>query len=236
MAAPHSRPKTSKALSTLGNNLILYLTLYRHKKRPVQGFHCSLNGNIDVVKRIACFISLVSLVCIAHSQTYTERLRKQETSGEGRVVIIQDAAVEDVVNNVKRNRPEATPKKSEPTKETPAPKNYPPMPKEGSSTERISPISVYGTRYRTKASGYRIQIFTGGNSHNDKAHAIEMAEKCRKLFPELSVYPRFVSPRWICRVGDFRTHEDAVKYAGKIRAKRITTEVRIVKCEVLLPL
>ena len=65
-----------------------------------------------------------------------------------------------------------------------------------------------------------------------KAYAI--GETCQKKFPMLSVYPRFINPRWVCRVGDFRTHEDAQEYAKKIRASGISREVRIVRCEVLL--
>ena len=43
-----------------------------------------------------------------------------------------------------------------------------------------------------------------------------------------------ISPRWICRVGDFKTHEEAEQYAAKIRAAHLSNEVRIVRCEVLL--
>lgn len=94
--------------------------------------------------------------------------------------------------------------------------------------------ATHSVRQRYKAQGYRIQIFTGSNSHADKQKAYDVGRQCQKAFPMLSVYPRFVSPRWICRVGDFRNHEDAQTYARKIRAARIGTEVRIVRCEVLL--
>lgn len=204
---------------------------------PVHGlYYCLFNRNIDAVRRTICFALLALFVSVAQSQTYTDRLRQQGRSGEGKVVIIQDAAIEEIVNNVKKkNRQEVSKEKSETKKETPVAKNSTGQHKETETQERMPSSHTAGTRYRTKMVGYRIQIFTGGNSHNDKAHAFEFADKCRKSFPELSVYPRFVSPRWICRVGDFRTREDAVKYAGKIRSKRISTEVRIVKCEVLLP-
>ena len=61
-----------------------------------------------------------------------------------------------------------------------------------------------------------------------------MGEKCRKQFPELSVYTHFVSPRWVCTVGDFKTMEDAQKYIAPIRSAHISYEVRVVKSEVFL--
>ena len=91
-----------------------------------------------------------------------------------------------------------------------------------------------GSRKRYKTSGYRIRIFTGGNSKKDKEQAQKVGEKCRKQFPELSVYTHFVSPRWVCTVGDFTTMEDAKKYITPIRSARISYEVRVVKSEVFL--
>ena len=94
----------------------------------------------------------------------------------------------------------------------------------------------YVSRQRRKAMGYRICIFTGGNSRADKEKAIQMGQKCRNLFGELAAYPSFVSPRWVTHVGDFRTREDAQKYVTRIRKAHISYEVRIVKSEVNLPM
>lgn len=101
----------------------------------------------------------------------------------------------------------------------------------GSSTQS----HTYVNRARHKARGYRICIFTGGNSRADKQKAIEMGNKCRAKFPELASYPSFEAPRWVTHVGDFKTREDASKYVSKIRRTRITYEVRIVASEVNIP-
>lgn len=93
----------------------------------------------------------------------------------------------------------------------------------------------YVNRARHKARGYRICIFTGGNSRADKQKAIEMGNKCRAKFPELASYASFEAPRWVTHVGDFKTREEASKYATKIRRTHITYEVRIVASEVNIP-
>ena len=104
-----------------------------------------------------------------------------------------------------------------------------------SSTSHPTGVRRYEERIRHKAQGYRICIFTGGNSRQDKNEAIQMGNKCRAKFGELAVYPSFIAPRWVTYVGDFRTHQDAQKYVTLIRRSRISYEVRIVKSEVNLP-
>ena len=82
--------------------------------------------------------------------------------------------------------------------------------------------------------GYRIQIFTGGNKREDKAAAQRAGEKCRKVFPQFSVYSHFISPRWTCRVGDFESFEEAKKYLNIITKARAFPEARIVRSNVLV--
>ena len=61
-----------------------------------------------------------------------------------------------------------------------------------------------------------------------------MEKRVRSLFPELSVYCHFKSPRWICRVGDFPTREAAERYLQLILQKRVSPEASIVSDTVLL--
>ena len=60
-----------------------------------------------------------------------------------------------------------------------------------------------------KVNGYRVQVFAGGNSRNDKIKAQNAGNAVKKAFPSQPVYVHFYSPRWICRVGNFRTYEEA---------------------------
>lgn len=89
-------------------------------------------------------------------------------------------------------------------------------------------------RPRVLKEGYRIQIYTGGNKREDKATAQRVGEKCRKCFPQLSVYSHFISPRWTCRVGDFETFEEAKKYLLFITKAKAFPEARIVRSNVLV--
>ena len=60
-----------------------------------------------------------------------------------------------------------------------------------------------------KVNGYRVQVFAGGNSRNDKIKAQNAGNAVKLAFPSQPVYVHFYSPRWICRVGNFRTYEEA---------------------------
>ena len=180
--------------------------------------------------------ALLLISCMAfswlHAQTaYTEHLTKTG-NGKGKVVLLQDPEITDIVNNTRKKAAAET---------TPAPPaktghessgTTKPDGKAAGHEEEATAANV--RRQRVRATGFRIQIFTGSNSHADKVKAYNIGEKCRKAFPMLSVYPRYYNPRWTCRVGDFKTREEAQIYAQKIRAAHISGEVRIVKCEVLL--
>lgn len=172
-------------------------------------------------------LSIVLPLCAfsAYAQTadtYTRHLRQQK-AGAGTVTVTQDAEIEALVNNEATKKKEEKPPLAGAKQEKPAHRQTP---------ERR--LGMTGSRQRYKAKGYRIQIFTGGNSRTDRQAARRMEQKCKKAFPELSAYVHFVSPRWICRVGDFRTREDANKYLHLIRKAKISNEARVVSCTVLL--
>lgn len=99
--------------------------------------------------------------------------------------------------------------------------------------QSVDPVTGRLTRVRYKTPGYRIQVYTGTNNRASKQAALQMKEKVQKSFPELSVYIHFQSPRWICRVGDFISREEALPYLKKIRRERISSEARIVSSIIL---
>ena len=67
-----------------------------------------------------------------------------------------------------------------------------------------------------KSSGYRVRV--------------------KEYFPELSVYTSFNPPRWLCRVGDFRSIEEADAMMRKLKATGVFKEVSIVKDQINIPL
>lgn len=69
-----------------------------------------------------------------------------------------------------------------------------------------------------KVTGYRVQAFAGGNSRADKNKAQRIGNEIKMKYPEQPVYVHFYSPRWVCRVGNFRTYAEASAMLKKIRA------------------
>lgn len=87
-----------------------------------------------------------------------------------------------------------------------------------------------------KARGYRIQIYVGNNSRVARNEANNMANKAREEFPDIPVYTYFQPPRWLCRVGDFRSIEEADSVMRQIKARGIFKEISIVKEQINIPI
>lgn len=80
-----------------------------------------------------------------------------------------------------------------------------------------------------KARGYRVQVYAGNNSRVARNEANEIAEKIKQEFPEMSVYAYFQPPRWLCRVGDYRSIEEADAAMRRLKATGKFKEVSIVR-------
>ena len=59
-----------------------------------------------------------------------------------------------------------------------------------------------------------------------------MGNRVKSLFMDLSVYTHFSSPHWICRVGDFRTYEEANEVFRQLKETGRFSEAVIVKSKV----
>ena len=69
-----------------------------------------------------------------------------------------------------------------------------------------------------KIVGYRVQAFAGGNSRIDRQKAEQASIVIKTKYPEEPVYVHFYSPHWICRVGNYRTFEEAERMLQKVKA------------------
>lgn len=87
---------------------------------------------------------------------------------------------------------------------------------------------------KMKVNGYRIQVYAGGNSRSARQEALKVAARVKGLFSEHSVYTLFQSPRWVCRMGDFRTQEEAITVLQQLRAKGMFDEAVVVRSKVLV--
>ena len=180
------------------------------------------------------FLSMMASALSAQSTvTFTEHLQQVE-AGKGRVILLQDEEITRLVNNTPlksktveqpANHHNATTAKKKATQE---------KPRAGISTPKTQDTKYSGTRVRHKARGFRIQVYAGTGSSDAKRQAKMMESRVRKAFPELSIYCHFKSPRWICRVGDFATREEAEHYLSLIRKQKISVEASIVPDTVLL--
>ena len=75
--------------------------------------------------------------------------------------------------------------------------------------------------------GYRIQIYAGGNTRYAKEEALKAAQYVKTKFPEIPVYTEFVAPRWVCRVGDYKTIEEADQVMRTLKKSREFKEIAI---------
>ena len=85
---------------------------------------------------------------------------------------------------------------------------------------------------KVRINGFRVQLYSGGNSRMDKMRAQSMAQTAKGMFSQSSVYTQFISPHWVCRMGDFRTHEEALTMLREVRATGCFPEAVIVRCKV----
>lgn len=75
--------------------------------------------------------------------------------------------------------------------------------------------------------GYRIQIYAGGNTRYAKEEAQKAAQYIRNNYPEIPVYTEFVAPRWVCRVGDYKTIEEADQAMRMLKKGRNFKEIAV---------
>lgn len=87
-----------------------------------------------------------------------------------------------------------------------------------------------------KARGFRVQVYAGNNSRQARSEANRVATKVKEEFPELPVYTYFQPPRWLCRVGDFKSIEEVHVTMRKLKATGVFKEVSIVREQINIPI
>lgn len=97
-----------------------------------------------------------------------------------------------------------------------------------------TPVAPVDSSLLTKVriNGFRVQLYSGGNSRMDKMRAQSIAQSAKGLFIQSPVYTQFISPHWVCRMGDFKTHEEALEALHEVRATSRFPEAVIVRCKV----
>ncbi len=172
------------------------------------------------------FIMLSMMVCAlnASAQTYLEHLQTRE-AGKGNVTVVESLEIDKLVNgnapkDATSKKPSSTPEKKTTTeaKHETTPKKSTHEETSGSElTTTTTTTSTTAVRRTQKVTGYRIQVFAGGNSRADKNKAESTGNKLKMEFPDQPVYVHFYSPRWICRMGNYRTYAEAESMLKKVR-------------------
>ena len=169
------------------------------------------------------------------AQTFTQRIQQQNSNGQGTITIHEDENISklvnsEVLNNTKQATPSnvPTPNSSTVGKNTSTTKPTTPTTKptvvngttigDNSETNETNPdLSKKVMRGGMKVNGYRVQAFAGGNSRKDRVQAEQIGNNIKSHFADVPVYVHFYSPRWICRVGNYRTYEEAHQMLVQLR-------------------
>ncbi len=193
---------------------------------------------------VTLFLSVILSVATAHAQSFLDRLQRQATN-QGKITVTQSADIDELVNGTKTvTATPSAPKKQAESKpvnrsaaktgeqakaEKPAQHSA-----SGTATKRTpadqkkaddnaeTETRTVDTRPKVmensrKVNGYRVQAFAGGNTRADKQKAQRIGNDIKMNFPNEPVYVHFYSPRWICRVGNYRTYEEAHRMLLEIR-------------------
>ena len=170
--------------------------------------------------------------------SFTQRLQ-QSKSGEGKVTVTQDKAITDLVDGPSTVAPAQQQTVSRPggqntqkplvqkdDKQEPKAQQTPAEEKRQLAVEQqmSSPDTTYveDTRKKVmkggyKINGYRVQVYAGGNSRDARRKAEKTGREINTLFPGEPVYVHFYSPRWICRMGNYRTYEEAHQILNAVK-------------------
>lgn len=190
--------------------------------------------------------SLLTMLCCLTSvaQTYTDELRRDH-AGQGTVVVNQSAEIERLVNAVpQRAQPVATTAQHHDTATatTPAtaPVHHDTTTPAAPATHHDAPATGIATgqhqaptteteaptvntnkkimRRSYKTTGYRIQVYSGGNKRADRERCEQISAQLKSHFPDLPIYVHFYSPSWKCRAGNYTDYGEARAMLRQVRA------------------
>ena len=202
-------------------------------------------------------ITILSIGCLlaANAQSsFTQRLQ-EEKQGEGKVTITQDKAIDELVNGPqttvstqqqKTITPQTPPKKEADNKTTATTEQQHKPDSEKTQrptfmerTQQSDTTAIDDGRKKVmksgyKINGYRVQIFAGGNSREARIKAERIGKEINALFPGEPVYVHFYSPRWICRMGNYRTYEEAHQQLRAVKKLGYSSAI-IVKGKITVP-
>lgn len=166
------------------------------------------------MKTLFVFLCGMTAVVCMQAQDIVKSLERR-VPGQGTVVVHQDSRIAGLLGK----SPSATAASSS-----------------SSASSQAVAGSGSGERKFIKTVGYRVQVYAGNNSRTAREEAMNMSSRVKEYFPEVPVYTHFTSPRWLCRVGDFRSIEEADAMMRKLKGTGVFKEVSIVREQINIPL
>ena len=167
------------------------------------------------------------------AQSFTQRIQKQPAAGQGSVTIHQNDSIDQLVNSTVLSVKGTTTKTSTSSQASHTSTSSQTSQASTSTTSKPTPTTPQSTTTTTteetteqtqkmirgghKVVGYRVQAFAGGNSRKDRQQAEQIRNSIKSHYPNVPVYVHFYSPRWICRVGNYRTYEEAHQMLTSLR-------------------
>jgi hypothetical protein len=197
-----------------------------------------MNSNKHQINRKKMGIMVIFIFSFSHlpilnisAQTFTQRVQQKTKTGEGTVVIYQSKDIDELVNG-KGNAPQTVrtqDSRKDPQKEkdnnderdtlTGKTPERSIQEHHRDSTEASEPIDTHKKVMKGgyKVNGYRVQAYAGGNQRKNRQAAERIGNLIKQHYPGEPIYVHFYSPRWICRVGNYRSYEEAHRMLTNIR-------------------
>lgn len=178
-------------------------------------------------------VTMLLALCVqsgVYAQKYLDKLQAGK-QGEGTVTISQSKTISDLVNGKSVTEGIHNDASNSVSVNTSKKDNKDSASSKGQHAD-VSKLRTEGTvdnadgvdtrkkvmRNAHKVTGYRVQVFSGGNSRADKIKAGNIGAQLKASFPNQPVYVHFYSPRWICRMGNFRSYQDAERLLKDVKA------------------
>ena len=186
------------------------------------------------MKKLITILLILCAASTASAQNFLDELQKKQ-QGQGTVTVTESKEISDLVNGTaalaaKKLEEEkaaaaaaAAAKEKEEAARLAAEKEREKARLQKEKEESELEIPVIDTRKKVmknsyKVDGYRVQVFSGGNTRSDRMKAEQIRDKLKAAFPDQPIYTHFYSPRWICRMGNYRTFNEANSYCKKVKA------------------
>ena len=176
------------------------------------------------MKKLITIVCLTLVACAANGQTFLNELRK-DVPGEGKVTVVQSAEIDQLVNGKQQEQPATQPQQQQPDEEAQeehkpdSARRMPIIIGEKGEEDLTTPIDTRKKVMRRsyKMQGYRVQVYSGGNSRADRQRAETAGAVMKANFPDQPIYTHFYSPSWKCRMGNYKSQAEAQAYLSRVR-------------------